>query len=214
MKSKHILFALIPAVVLVSIIFGIRAFQYKVLFFDTAKLAQKETPTLELIPILPNDPIIGTPSAPITIIAFEDFGCEGCKSQNTILKEIELKHPGKVKIIWKGLPVATFPYSSEPAHEYAYCAEAQKKFTEFKEFAFANHSNLSKQTLDTITKEIELDQDALQACLSSEPPLNYINTVRQLARILHVQHVPTFFLDNTQISAPSSFEEWEAVLGL
>jgi len=213
LKSQHIILIFLPAVLLVSIIFGIRVFQYKVLFWDTAKTPD-ETPVLDLIPILPEDPIIGKTSAPHTIIAFEDFGCEGCKAQNTILKEIELQHPGKVKIIWKGLPVATFPYSSEPAHEYAFCANAQGQFDAYKELAFANHTNLSKNTLDMITQEIELDPTILQTCLSSEKPLQYIDTNRQLARILHVQHVPTFFIDDAQVAAPSTREGWEAILGL
>ncbi len=213
LKQRHILIGILPALLLVVIIFGIRAFQYKVLFFDNSNQADT-TPTLELIPILPDDPIIGLPSATITLVAFEDFGCEGCKSQNILLKEIEHTHPNAVKIIWKGLPVATFPFSSEPAHEYAFCAQQQKKFTAFKELAFANHSNLSKNTLDTIAVKIELNDKELQECLASDKPLQYINTIRQLARILHVQHVPTFFLDDTQIATPSSVEGWEAVLGL
>lgn len=212
-KKQHIIFVLLPAVLLVGIIFSIRAFQYKILFSDKTKEVEKKT-TLELIPILKEDPILGSLVAPHTLIAFEDFGCEGCKSQNILLKEIEQKHPGKVKMIWKGLPVVTFPFSSEPAHEYGYCANAQGKFTEFKELAFANSNNLSKQMLDTITKEIKLDETKLKECLSSEKPLQYINTIRQLARIVHVQHVPTFFLNNKQISTPASLAEWEFVLGL
>lgn len=212
-KSQHVIFVLLPALLLVAVIFGVKAFQYTVLFGDDTQT--EETPeTLDLIPILPEDPIVGIPSAPHTVVAFEDFGCEGCKTQNALLKQLEQTHPGKIKLIWKGLPVATFPYSSEPAHEYAYCAHAQGAFDEFKELAFANHNNLSKNTLDVITNEIELDQDILNTCLASGKPLKHIDTVRQLARILHVQHVPTFFIDNTQIVTPTSIEEWEAVLGL
>lgn len=214
LKPRHIIFGLLPALLFVAGIFGFRAFQYKILFYDTANQEQTESKPFDLIPILPDDPIVGVPAAPLTLIAFEDFGCEGCKTQNILLKELEQKHPGKVKIIWKGLPVATFPYSSEPAHEYAYCAEAQGKFDAFKEFAFANHSNLSKQTLETIATEIELNKQTLQDCLASEGPLQYIDTVRKLAQILHVQHVPTFFFDDKQILTPASIDEWEATLGL
>jgi protein-disulfide isomerase len=214
LKSRHIIFVLLPALLIVGIIFGIRAFQYKVLFYDIAKQAMDTAPELELIPIFKEDPIVGSPTASQTLIVFEDFACEGCKSQNSILKDLEQQHPGKVKIIWKGLPVATFPFSSKPTHEYAYCSNEQEKFIEFKELAFANYTNLSKTTLEMIAMQIELDQDILKKCFASEKPLQYVETVRQLAQILHVQHVPTFFLDNAQIPTPASIEEWEAILGL
>lgn len=212
LRTHHMIFIFLPALLIVSIIFGIRVFQYNAIF--QSQEDNTDEVSLELIPILKDDPIIGSSAAPQTLIAFEDFSCDGCKSQNILLKELEQRHPGKIKTIWKGLPVATFPYSSEPAHEYAFCANKQNKFSSFKEFAFANSTNLSKNTLDTIVEEVELDKDDLADCLASEQPLLYIDTVRQLARILHIQHVPTFFLDNTQIPAPASIEEWEAVLGL
>ncbi len=213
LRTSHMMYLLVPAVILAGAIFGFKVIQYRALF-PSASSDQAEQQALDLIPILPNDPIIGQPSAPKTLVAFEDLACEGCRAQNTLLNQLEQKHPGKVKIIWKGLPVATYPFSSEPAHEYAYCANKQGKFSEFKEYAFANVNNLSKQTLDTIGTEIHINKPVFDECLSSGTATVHIDTVRQLARVLHVQHVPTFFLDNEQITTPSSVEGWEILLGL
>lgn len=213
LRTSHMIYLLVPAVMLVSAIFAFKAIQYRALFPATNPQHAQEQP-LDLIPILPNDPIIGQPNAPKTIIAFEDLACEGCSAQNTLLTQLEQAHPGKVKIIWKGLPVATYPFSSEPAHEYAYCANKQGVFSEFKEYAFANVNNLSKQTLDTIVTEIGINKPVFDECINSGSASTHIDTVRQLARVLHVQHVPTFFLDNEQIATPSSVEGWEAILAL
>ncbi|KKS52865.1 MAG: DSBA oxidoreductase [Candidatus Magasanikbacteria bacterium GW2011_GWD2_43_18] len=204
---------MIPAIFLVAGIFMIRIWQYNSLS-QSRKIQSQQNESLDLIPILPDDPIIGSPSSPKTIVVFEDLACAGCKIQDTFLKQVQQQHPGKVKIIWKGLPVIPYPYPSEVAHEYAFCAHKQGKFEVFKEYAFVNNTNLTPTTLVTISNEIELDQEKLSACLDSNDGLAYIDTIQSLATILHVQSVPTFFVDNTQIATPNSVAEWEIVLGL
>jgi len=209
--SRFVIIALVPALLILGIIFGIRVFQYRVLFSEPPPIPAQ---SLDLIPILPNDPILGSRNAPKTVIAFEDFACEGCNAQHTLLNDLETKHPGKVKIIWKGLPVAIFPFTSQPAHEYAYCSNKQKKFDEFTKLTFTNANNLSKDTLENIITELGLNNDAFRTCLASGAGTAYIESIRTLARAFHVQQVPTFFLDNVQISAPGSVEAWEVILGL
>jgi len=124
------------------------------------------------------------------------------------------KHPGKIKIIWKGLPVSEFPYSSTPAHHYAYCANLQNKFDEFKELAFTNSDNLSSNTLTSISGNMGLDTEKLQTCLESTDVELYTQNTQQIAQILNVQAVPTFFIDNKQIQNPTNEAGWEALLNL
>lgn len=211
-KSRHIFLALIPAFLLIFGIFAFRVLQYRALFSTTPTLEQ--VGGLDLIPILPDDPILGSSTAPHTVVVFEDLACTGCRAQDTILKNFQQKYPGKIKVIWKGLSVIPFPYSSGPAHEYAFCANRQGKFEDFKDYAFANYNNLSRETITTIVKEIGLDEDKLQACLDSGAATEYVETIRTLAELLHVQSVPTVFLENEQIVTPTSVEEWEVILGL
>ncbi|EKD68057.1 MAG: DsbA oxidoreductase [uncultured bacterium] len=210
-RSRHILLGIIPALLIVIAIFSFRILQYNALFStpDTSK-----TTSLDLIPILPDDPILGAPNAPYTVVVFSDLACTGCRAQDMILKDVQKKHPGKLKIIWKGLPVVPFPYTSGPAHEYAFCANKQEKFESFKDFAYANFDNLSRATIGTIVEEIDLDETKLNACLDSGEATTYIDTVRTLAELLHVQSVPTIFFENEQIITPTSVDEWEVVLGL
>jgi len=211
-QSRHIFLGILPALILVIGIFSFRFLQYNALFGNNENTTQATT--LDLIPILPDDPIIGSSNAPHTIVVFEDLACTGCRAQDAILKDVDTKHPGKIKIIWKGLPVIPFPYTSEPAHEYAFCANKQGRFEEFKDFAFANYDNLSRATITTIVQEMKFDEDKLNTCLNSGEATTYINKIRTLAELLHIQSVPTVFLENEQIITPTSVEEWEVVLGL
>ena len=185
------------------------------LFEKETTIPTSATTTIaDFIPLSPHDPILGEKTAPITIVAFGDFGCEGCQLQDGYIQELMSAYPGKIKMIWKGLPATRFPYDSTEAHRYAYCAEEQDKFQEFQAYAFANGANLSPAILQTIAESIPLDQTGLTACLSSQEVTQYLEYTKAIATRFNIQAVPTLFVNNTQISAPKSVGEWKSILQL
>ncbi len=209
-KTKHILFIFLPALLVVTATFFIRAIQYEPLFPEQ----QDSTDQGFAVPIFPEDPVIGERSAPITLIAFEDLGCDACRHQDRILEDVMQRHPGKIKLIWKSFPVTRFPINSENAHLHAFCAHDQNKFEAFKEFAFVNSSNLNQQTLGIIAQEVDLNERKQNSCLESDRPQAYLARNKQLATLLNIGSVPTFFLENKQIPAPQTAEGWIALLNL
>jgi len=213
-KTKHLFAIFIPAILLVLLIFFVRVIQYEPLFPSDEEYEKIKPQQDFQIPIYTEDPIIGNKKAAINIIAFEDFGCEGCKTQISLLEQIMEKYPGKIKIIWKGLPVTRFPYESNLAHEYAYCINQQNKFSEFYPIAFANNDNLSEEILNLITKEIDVETKKLNECLQSNLAKAHIQKIEQLSLMLNIQSVPTIFINNKQIDPPQIIEGWETLLGL
>lgn len=212
LSTKKILLVFLPALLLGAFVLFIRFIQYEPLYPDVTTEEQKDTQFI--IPIFEEDPIMGSKKAPLTIIAFEDFSCPACKMQDGFLQELLSAYPDKIKIIWKGLPVASYPYDSRQAHQYAYCAAQQKKFLEFKQQAFAQYANLSASTLDTIANTIGLNSDDLKSCISLPQSDTAITRIEQLATILQIQNVPTFFVDNKQIETPETLEAWKKLLQL
>ena len=133
---------------------------------------------------------------------------------NTAPIAAKMASEGKVKIIWKGLPVSQFPYPSKLVHTYAYCANKQGKFEGFKNYAFTNFANLSEASLEHIAEEIELDNKKLTECLEASETELYIENTKQIAQILNIQAVPTFFINNRQINQPSTQDGWKTLLNL
>jgi protein-disulfide isomerase len=211
MEHKELLKLFIPAIIIVLLGLGIRVIQYQPLY--PKKQSEKKNAST-VIPILPNDPITGSKKAGISIIAFEDFGCEGCKAQSSMFEQLQQKYPNKIKIVWKLLNVTKFPVASEKGHAYGFCAYEQGKFAEFKEMAFANGSNLSDGILSIIADNVKLNQKKLNACLQSGRADAYATQTEAFARMLNVQAVPTLFMNNKQMQTPQSLQEWEAVLAL
>ena len=211
-KHSHSFLIFIPAILIAIFALFFRVVQYE----SINNVPEEETalPDDFRIPIYPDDPIIGKRTARKTIIAFEDFGCEGCRIQSDILERIIAKHPDDVKVIWKGLPVTHFPFPSNEAHRYSYCANKQGEFEPFTKLAFSQFDNLSPTTLDAISEKVELKDKKLRECLENPGTNAHIDRTAQLANILNIQAVPAMFVDFTQVQPPVTVSGWEALLGL
>lgn len=214
MKTSHSFLIFIPAILFVAFILFIRIVQYEPLVPDNQKTLEEQQKERSVIPIFNEDPLLGDKKAAHTVILFSDFGCEACKNEFGLLKQIIRESPQKVKVIWKGLPVKKFPFDSEMAEKYGFCASKQGKFEQWADSAFENNDALSTQNLIDLSKEIGLDQNNLQACLDAKTTADYMQKTKDLASVLKVQAVPAVFLDNNQITAPKILEDWKAALSL
>lgn len=207
---RHIVLSLFPAILVALFAVFVVVIQY-----NPAPETDDEAADRALqIPLFADDPILGDLRAPVTLVAFEDLGCGGCAEQDQIFTQLLAKHPERLKIVWKPLSVTTIPYSTRQAHEYAYCANEQGLFETFKALAFANRTALDSTTLEILIDEAELDRDVLGTCLASGRPQNALDQNELLAQALNIQTVPTIFLDNTQVSHPTTIAGWETLLQL
>ncbi len=77
-----------------------------------------------------NDPIIGDPNAPITIIEFSDFQCPFCARFHTQTLPLILEEyieQGKVKLVFRDFPIQSIHPNAVPASVAAECANDQGK---------------------------------------------------------------------------------------
>ncbi|MFH1286421.1 MAG: thioredoxin domain-containing protein [Candidatus Magasanikbacteria bacterium] len=214
LKNRHIFFAFFPGLIIAGFGLFFLILQYEPLYPKENPNDNKNLEEMSLVPILPADPILGNRKASKTIIVFEDFSCSACADQSKVLDQLLEKYSDQIKIIWKPLSVHKFPISSEPAHVFAYCSQAQGKFREFSSYAFTNGDNLQQTTLEAIAKKIELDENMLKECLSSQEPVDYLRANEQIAKILQIQSVPAVFVDGKQVPSPAYLSAWETVLSL
>ena len=210
MKIKNLIFLLIPAIGIAVFALFLSISQYQPTYEKTV-IAQKEN--INFAAKFPEDPILGNLKAPKEIIAFEDFGCGRCREQMKVFDALLTKYPTQVKIIWKPLDATQFPYSSELAHSYGYCANAQKKFPEFKN-NLLNLEDISEDSLKISASQAGLDKNLLNICLQSDEVKNYKEKNRQLAAMLGIKDVPTIFINNKAIQEPLTLAGWETFLSL
>jgi len=170
------------------------------------------TPTAETTPSQPqlvkvsldDDPVKGDPDAPVTIIEFSDFQCPFCGrffQQTLPLIEENYIETGKVKLVYRDLPLASIHPNAIPSHIAAECADEQGKFWEYHDALFENQSQwnrLGSDELKNIFKqyadELELDAASFDACLDSPDIADEVNKDLSDARTLGATGTPTFFI--------------------
>ena len=177
------------------------------------KMLQNQLPSKQAnAPIkisMDNDPIIGNPDAPITIIEFSDFQCPFCArfhTQTLPLIMNEYIQEGKVKLVFRDFPIQSIHPNALPASVAAECANEQSKFKEMHDALFENQNEWNNQeTADALAlfsqyaTEIKLDQEVFDACLTSGKYIEEIRNDLEDGREYGVSGTPGFFVGNDQI---------------
>ncbi len=177
------------------------------------KLLQNQLPTQQPSPPVKisadNDPVIGDPNAPITIIEFSDFQCPFCARfhvQTLPLLMDEYILEGKVKLVFRDFPIQSIHPNALPASVAAECANDQGKFKEMHDMIFDNQSQWNKQEtanalamFSQYANEIQLDQETFDSCLASGKHIDEIRKDLDDGRNYGISGTPGFFVGNDQI---------------
>ena len=180
------------------------------------RLMQDRLPTAEPAPPVPvsadDDPIIGDPNAPITIIEFSDFECPFCaRFYEQTLPQLESEYidQGKVNLVFRDFPLQNIHPNAVAASLASECADDQNKF-KMHDLLFDEQSVWSRQnstafvaTLSGYAAQIGIDQAAFDSCVTGGTHLEEISKDLQDGQSYGVSGTPGFFIGNEEIG----FEE-------
>lgn len=177
------------------------------------KMLQNQLPTQQPKPAvkisIDDDPIIGDPDAPITIIEFSDFQCPFCarfhvQTLPSLLEEYI--DQGKVKLVYRDFPIQSIHPNALPAAVAANCANDQGNFRDMHDMIFENQNQWNNlETVDALqvfsqyALEIKLEQEKFDSCLSSGKHIDEIRKDLDDGRDYGVTGTPGFFVGNDQI---------------
>jgi protein-disulfide isomerase len=149
-------------------------------------------------------PIIGNPSAPITILEWGDYQCTYCyrfheSSLNTILDEYVT--PGKVNLIFKDFPL-NGP-DSVLASEASYCAEDQGKYWKYHDKLYTNWGGertgwINEESLNKFAVEVGLDLVEFNSCMNAHKYLSRVLDLEKFGRDVGIDATPSFLVFNDE----------------
>ena len=152
-------------------------------------------------------PLLGKPSAPITIVEFGDFQCKFC---DRFAKQTEPKinstyiQTGKVNMIFKNF--VTHGPDSLTAAMAAQCAKDQGKFSSFYEILYKNQGEensgwANANNLKKFASQISgLDKQMFDSCLNSAKYKSFVDSDNTLAISYGFQGTPTFIIEKADAS--------------
>ena len=100
-----------------------------------------------ILPVGPRDHILGSPTAPVTLVEYGDFECSHCAQAHEVVKAL-LKHLGRqLRFTYRHFPLSTVLPHAEAAAEAAEAAGAQHKFWPMHDILFEHQEALENESL-------------------------------------------------------------------
>ena len=215
-KSNKTLFIIIG--VIVVLVIGI----FAALSTNNIQLDTPHTPLS--IDTTKASPVLGSESAPITIVEFGDYQCPFCQKWNQNTKPLLEKNyiaSGKVKLIYVDLPI--IGPDSIKAHAGSYCADEQGLYWQYHDFLYSNqgHENsgwVSANNLKNLVSGINgLDADSFSKCLDSGKYEDRVKENKNIASKSGVKSTPSFIMigpsgDEIPISGAQPYSVFQEII--
>ena len=168
-------------------------------------------------------PILGDPSAPVTIVEFGDYQCHQCYNWFHNTKPAifsEYIETGKANLVFVDL--AFLGRDSSPAAQATYCAEDQEMYWEYHDVLYTYQESkidegwANSERLKAFANSLGLDMELFESCLDSEKYSKRIQYNSQQAREHGVRGTPGFFLvgpdGQQQLAGAQPFSVFKQVL--
>jgi protein-disulfide isomerase len=155
--------------------------------------AARGTPVIDIA----GAPVLGSPDAPVTLIEYADYECPFCIrhfAQTMPLLETNYIRTGKVRYVFRDLPIDSLHPGSIRAHEAARCASEQGRFWELHARLFSAPGSHGDDALERRGAEAGLNVAALRTCLASGRTEAAVRQSVAAAGQLGANGTPTFFI--------------------
>jgi protein-disulfide isomerase len=161
-------------------------------------------------------PSRGTAWAPVVLQVFSDFQCPFCQRVEPTLEAIEKEFPGKVRIVWRNLPLP-FHKDARPAAAAAMEAFAQKGnkgFWAMHKLMFANQKALKRADLEGYAAQIGLDMARFNKALDDGRHEASIQADENLAKAEGIKGTPSIVINGYFVSGAQTLVRFKKVIRL
>lgn len=168
-------------------------------------------------------PILGSASAPVTIIEFGDYQCPNCKKWFLDTKpDIVTNYidNGKASLIF--VDIAFLGDDSVPASRATYCAEEQGKYWDYHAFLYTNQMGIdngwaSIDSLKGYANNLGLDMGLFVSCIDSGKYEKRVSFNTEESQKNGVTGTPTFIIVGPQgqqerILGPQPYPVFEKII--
>ncbi len=165
------------------------------------------------------EPAMGTPGSPVTIVLFSDFQCSYCKQEGQAIRANLLKeYPTQVSVYFKDFPLAQIHPWAERAAYTGRCVYQQKPgaFWEFHDWAFEKQTELTPENFAAKFGEFAaakgLDGAKIQMCAAA--PATRVGVAKSMAegKEVGVTSTPTMYINGRKIGGYVPWENLKQII--
>jgi protein-disulfide isomerase len=155
---------------------------------------------------------LGPADAPITIVEFSDFECPFCRRWHAeVYKPLLAAYPGKIRLVYRNLPLTSIHPDALAAAEASMCAGEQDVYWKYHDKLFSSES-LGNSVYIQYAQELGLNMPTFEACLSDHKYQKTIEADSEFAINLGIRSTPTFFINGLAIVGAQPLDVFKQVI--
>ena len=155
---------------------------------------------------------LGPADAPITIVEFSDYECPFCRRWHAeVYKPLLAAYPGKIRLVYRNLPLTSIHPDALAAAEAAMCAGEQDVYWKYHDRLFSSES-LGNSTLIQYAQDLGLNMAVFEACISDHKYQKAIQTDSDFAINLGINSTPTFFINGLALVGAQPLDVFKQVI--
>lgn len=140
----------------------------------------------------------------IVVTEFSDLQCPACAGVQQPLKELMRKYEGRVKLVYRHLPLTSIHKNAMAAATASEAAYEQGKFWEYHDLLFARQSEWGelgdpREKFAAYAQELGMDGDKLVADMERDDLTQIVLSDSAAATRYKVQATPSFFVEGERV---------------
>jgi protein-disulfide isomerase len=167
-----------------------------------------------------NQPFLGTPGAPVTLIEFADFQCPYCKQEAGVVRnQLMAAFPGQLQLIYMDYPLDSMHPFARGAAIMGRCIYTQNNeaFWAYHDWIFQHQAeitaeNLRPMALDYAKTDKNLNITSLNACMTAPEPRAQVDRTIAMGDALKINATPTFFINGRRLVGTISLDNLKIVV--
>ncbi len=167
-----------------------------------------------------DSPSRGPVNARVTVQIFADFQCPFCKRVNPTLTELEAAFPGKIRFVWRNLPLpmhANAPLAAEAARE-AFAQKGSAGFWKMHDLMFENLGQdpdaLERPAIDRYAASMGLDPRKLADALATRAHKAFVDAEVATANAAGIRGTPAFLVNDYFLSGAQPLGKFKKLVAL
>lgn len=166
-----------------------------------------------------NRAVLGSASAPVTIVEYSDFQCPFCQRGSDTVSRVLKEYEGKVKLVFKHLPLEGKHPNARRGSEYfeAIAMQDTGKAYQFKKLIFENQKDTygdAEKLYKSLAKKVGANMSKLASDLKSSKDAitKIIDADMQEAQKFGFNGTPGYLINGVSLKGAYPFEEFKKVV--
>lgn len=160
------------------------------------------------LPVERDDPVWGQPDAPVTLLVFGDLDCPYTRRSLDVLRRLETRFAGDLRLVWKNRPLAQHKHARGAA-EVAVALEAASGDTVFWKFALEAAGTTLSSTPSRLSHWVSDaggDGSSVKGWLADKRYAARVDRALELAGRYDIRSTPTFFVNGLRVEGYQPYD--------